>query len=146
MTSALRTAYRYWTAAVFLAVLVQVGAAGYGAFYADSKADKTNALTHKAFDHGFGLHSALGYVLLIASVLLFVFALGGRLGRRSVLRALALPILVLVAIVLAVAGGKHPVVGIFHPVVAFLVVGLAGFLAHSAWSPRGAASASSTPA
>jgi hypothetical protein len=145
MTSALQTAYRYWTAVVFLAVLVQVGAAGYGAFYADDKADRSNALTHKAFDHGFGLHSGLGYLLLVGSILLFLFALGGRVGRRNVLRALALSILVVVAIVLAVAGAHHPVVGIFHPVDAFLVVGLAGFLAHSAWAGRGAAPAATAP-
>jgi hypothetical protein len=134
MTNVLRAAYRYWAAVVFLAVLVQIGAAGYGAFNADKKADDTNALTHKAFDHGFNFHMGLGYLLFVASVLLFLLALGARLERRRVLRALGLSLLVLLAIVLAVVGGKHPVVGIFHPLVAFLVAGLSGYLAHAAWS------------
>ncbi len=137
MTNALRAAYRYWAAVVFLAVLVQIGAAGYGAFNADKKANDTNALTHKAFDHGFDFHMGLGYILLIGSLILFLAALGARLGRRRVLLALGLPVLVFLAIVFAIAGGKHPIVGIFHPIVAFLVAGLAGYLAHSAWSRAG---------
>ncbi|HUY71758.1 MAG TPA: hypothetical protein VMV08_05915 [Gaiellaceae bacterium] len=141
MTNALRAAYRYWAAVVFLAVLVQIGAAGYGAFNADKKANDTNALTHKAFDHGFNLHMGLGYILFLSGILLFLLALGARLGRRHVLRALGLPLLVLLAIVLAIAGGKHPVVGIFHPIAAFLVAGLSGYLAHSAWSRTGRSAA-----
>ena len=81
----------------------------------------------------------LGYILFLASLLLFLIALGARLGRRRVLLALGLPLLVFVAIVLAIAGGKHPVVGIFHPIDAFLVAGLSGYLAHAAWSHAGSA-------
>lgn len=137
MTNALRAAYRYWAAVVFLAVLTQIGAAGYGAFSADKHAKDTNALTHKSFDHGFNFHMGLGYILFLGSVVLFLFALGARLGRRRVLSALALPLLVLLAIVFAIVGGKHPVVGIFHPIDALLVAGLAGSLAHAAWSRAG---------
>jgi hypothetical protein len=75
---ALRTIYRYWTALLFLAVLVQIGAAGYGAFN-------------------------------------------------------AAPVLVAIQIVLAWAGEDHPVVGIFHPLVALLIAGLTGSLAFAAW-------------
>lgn len=134
MNDGVRTAYRIWAALVFLAVVVQIGAAGYGAFNADNKADRTNALTHKGFDHGFGFHSGFGYIVFIAGIVLLLLALGARLGKRSVLRALGVPVLVLVAIVLAVGGAHHPIVGIFHPVVAMLVFGLTGFLAHDAWA------------
>jgi len=139
MTDSLRVAYRVWSAVVFLAVVVQFGAAGYGAFYAYHKADKTDALTHKQFDHGFSFHIGLGYLIFIGSLLLFLFALGARLGRKPVLRVLALPVLVLLAIVLAVAGESVPAVGILHPIDAFLVLGLSGALAHRAWSKRGEA-------
>jgi hypothetical protein len=141
MTNVLRAAYRYWAAVIFLAVLVQVGAAGYGAFNADKKANDTNALTHKAFDHGFNFHIGLGYLLFVGGVILFLLALGARLGRHRVLLALGLALLVLLAIVLAITGGKHPVVGILHPLDAFLVLGLSGYLAHAAWSRAGGSAA-----
>ena len=133
MTNALGTAYRVWAGIVFVAVIVQFGAAGYGAFYAFEKAKSSNALTHKQFDHGFGLHIGLGYILFIASLLLFLFAIGARLERKRVLLALAVPLLVVLAIVLAAVGEKTPAVGVLHPIDAFLIAGLTGFLAHNAW-------------
>jgi len=137
MTNALRLAYRYWSAVVFLAVIVQVGAAGYGAFYAYHKSDKKQLLTHKQFDHGFNFHIAFGYLIFIGSLFMFLFALGARLGRRRVLMAVAVPVLVLLAIVLAIAGESVPAIGVFHPIDAFLILGLTGSLAHQAWrEPR----------
>ena len=134
MTNALGTAYRVWAGILFLAVIVQVGAAGYGAFYAFEKAKSSNALTKKQFDHGFNVHIALGYLLLIASLLLFLFAVGARLERRRVLLALAVPLLVVLAIGLAAVGEKTPGVGVLHPIDAFLIMGLTGYLAHNAWA------------
>ena len=134
MTTAFRSIYRFWAGLLFVAVVVQIGAAGYGAFAADHKADKLHAVTHKQFDHGFGPHIALGYLLFLGSLLLFLFALAARLGRRRVLSVLGAPLLVLVAIVLAIAGGNVPAVGILHPIVGFLIVGLLGYLAHQAWT------------
>ena len=133
MTNTFGAVYRFWTGILFVAVLAQVGAAGYGAFFAYEKAKSSDALTHKQFDHGFGLHIGLGYLLFIASVLLFLFALGARLGRRRVLSALAVALLVLLAIALALVGEKTPAVGVLHPIDALLIVGLTGYLAHSAW-------------
>lgn len=133
MTNASRVAYRFWAAVVFIAVIVQVGAAGYGAFAADHKADKTNALTHKQFDHGFNFHIAFGYLIFFGSLFLVVFALAGRLGRRRVMQAVGAPVLVVIAIALALAGESVPAIGIFHPIVAFLIVGLTGSLAFQAW-------------
>lgn len=136
MTNASRVVYRFWTAVVFLAVIVQVGAAGYGAFYAYHNSDKAKTLDHKQFDHGFGLHIGLGYLILIGSVLLVLFAVGGRLGRRLVMQAVGLPVLVLIAIVLAVAGESVPAIGVLHPIDALLIVGLSGSLAFQAWRER----------
>ena len=47
--------------------------------------------------------------------------------------ALAVPVLVAIQIILAWAGEDHPVVGIFHPLNAFLIGGLTGSLAGRAW-------------
>jgi hypothetical protein len=130
--AALRTVYRYWTALLFLAVGVQIGASGYGAFYAADKSDP-GPLKEKQFDHGFDFHNGFGYLIFLGTVILLLLALGGRLGTRSVLRVLALAVLVAIQIVLAWAGEDHAVVGIFHPLVAFLIAGFTGSLAFVAW-------------
>jgi hypothetical protein len=129
---ALRTIYRFWTALVFLAILVQIGAAGYGAFYAADKSDP-GPLTDHQFSHGFNFHDGFGYVIFLGTVVLFLLALGSRIGRRRVMMALVLAVLTLVQIVLAWGGESAPVVGIFHPLVAFLILGLSGRMAFEAW-------------
>ncbi|SRR5581483_11911709 len=128
----LRTVYRYWAALLLVAVLVQIGAAGYGAFNAASKTDP-GPLNEKGFDDGFDFHNGFGYIIFLGAVILFLLALGGGLGKQRVLRALGVPVLVAVQIVLAWAGEDHPVVGIFHPLNAFLIAGFAGSLAYTAW-------------
>ncbi len=139
MTNAIRTLYRLWAALLAAAVVTQLGLAGYGAFAADHRANDHGTVTHHQFDHGFGPHIALGYLILLGALVLFLLSLLGRTGRSVVLRSLGLALLVFLAVVLAAVGGDHPAVGIFHPVVAFGVVGLTGFVAHRAWAGRGAA-------
>ncbi|HEY8774043.1 MAG TPA: hypothetical protein VIM05_05680 [Gaiellaceae bacterium] len=129
---ALRTIYRWWVALLFAAVVVQIGAAGYGAFNASDKVDP-GPLTDKVFDDGFDFHNGFGYIIFLGAVILFLLALGGRLGKQHVLRVLGVPILVAVQIVLAWAGEDHPVVGILHPINAFLILGFVGSLAFAAW-------------
>ena len=138
MTERLAALYRLWAALLFLVVLVQVGAAGYGAFYAAEKADP-GPLQEKTFDHGFDFHNDFGYLVFYAAIILFALALAARLGRKRVLWTLAAPIIVAIQIVLAWGGEDQPIVGIFHSLNALLVFGLTGLLAHRAW--RGARSA-----
>jgi hypothetical protein len=129
---ALRTIYRYWIALIFLAVLVQIGAAGYGAFYAADKADPGPVTKHQ-FEHGFSLHSGLGYFIFLGTIVLFLLALGARLGKRRVLLNLAVPVLLIVQILLAWFGSETPAIGVLHPLNALLIAGLTGSLAHQAW-------------
>jgi hypothetical protein len=128
----LRTVYRYWVALLLLAVLVQIGAAGYGAFNAADKSDP-GPLTDKGFTDGFDFHNGFGYIIFLGAVILFVLALSGRVGKRGVLMALGAPVLVAIQIVLAWGGESEPIVGIFHPLNAFLIAGFVGSLAFAAW-------------
>ncbi len=129
---ALRTIYRYWVGILLLAVVVQIGAAGYGAFYAADKSDP-GPLREKGFEHGFDFHDGFGYIIFLGAVILFLLALAGRLGKRQVLQSLGLPVLVAIQIVLAWGGEDEPIVGIFHPLNAFLIAGFTGSLAYAAW-------------
>jgi hypothetical protein len=128
----LRSVYRYFTALLFLAILVQIGAAGYGAFYAADKSDP-GPMTEHQFDHGFSFHGGFGYIIFYGTILLFLIAVGSRLERRRVMMSLVLALLTIAQIALALGGESVPVIGIFHPLVAFLILGLSGRIAFEAW-------------
>ena len=142
---ALRTIHRYYLALLFLAIVVQIGAAGYGAFYAADKADP-GPMTMKQFDHGFGLHSGLGYFIFLGTVLALLLALAARLGKRTVLQHLLLSVLLIVQILLAWIGSGTPAVGSLHPINAFLILGLAGSFVHQVWWGTRRAAPSAAPA
>jgi hypothetical protein len=130
---ALRTVHRYWAGLVFLAVVVQIGAAGYGAFNASVKTDDHKTLNEDQFSDGFDFHNGLGYIIFLAAVLLFLLAVGSRFERRRIGMNLVLPLLLIVQIVLAWGGESSAWVGVFHPIVAFLILGLSGRIAFEAW-------------
>lgn len=152
---ALRTIYRYWIAILFLAVIAQIAGAAYGAFYAAQKlgdqkgSDESKMISEKVFDHGFGFHTGFGYLIFLGAVVLLLLALAARLGKRRVLHALALPILVALQIVLAWISESVHAVGILHGINALIVFGFTGWLARQAWWGTGQASPSvprATPA
>jgi hypothetical protein len=129
--SGVNTFYRFWTGVVFLAVLVQIGAAGYGAFYSADKADP-GPVTHDSFDHGWSFHDAFGYVVFYAAIVSFGLAVIGRFPRKRVLEITGLPLLIAAQIGLAAGGESIPAIGVFHPLVALLILGFAGRLAFEA--------------
>ena len=137
-----RTLYRYWAVLLFLAVVLQVGLAGYGAFYtADKVDDDRSILTHDQFDKGWGLHAGIGWGAVLGGVLLLVFALIARVGRPWTMLVAALALLFVVQIILATIGRNTAAVGALHPINAVVIVGLSGFIARSAWTmpdPSGA--------
>ena len=86
---ALRTIYRYWLTLLFLAVVAQIAGAAYGGFYAAQKlgdqkgSDEHKLISEKVFDHGFGFHTAFGYLIFLGAVVLLLLALAARLGKRA---------------------------------------------------------------
>jgi hypothetical protein len=149
---ALRTIYRYWIALLFLAVVVQIGAAAYGGFYSAQKlgdqkgTDESKRITEKVFDHGFGFHTGFGYIIFLGALVLLLLALGARLGKRRVLFNLALPVAVAVQIILAWISGSVAAIGFLHGINALVVFGLAGSLAGQAWWGTRKPPASAAPA
>jgi len=130
--NALRAVYRYWISILALAVVVQIGLAGYGAFYAANKVHDAS-INEDKFEDGFGAHIGLGYLIFLATVLAVVLALLARPGKRPVLMTVGLLALVMLQIVLAWIGGDVPAVGALHPINAFIILGLVGTLAGSQW-------------
>jgi hypothetical protein len=135
----LRAIYRYWLTVLFLAVIAQIAGAAYGAFYAAEKlgdqtgSDEQKMISEKAFDHGFGFHTAFGYFIFLGAVILLLLALAARLGKTRVLWALAVPVAVAVQIVLAWISESVHAVGILHGINALVVFGLIGYLTGQAW-------------
>jgi hypothetical protein len=130
----MRAVYRYATVLVFLAVLAQVGAAGYGAFYTANKLDeKDDVLTHEGFEHGWDFHSGFGYVVVIATIVLLLIALAAKLGRPRVYLPTALAIAGVVEVLLAWLGESVPGLGFLHPINALVIFAMSGAAAHVAW-------------
>jgi heme A synthase len=137
---ALRAIYKYWAALVLLAVVAQIAAAAYGGFYSADKLgdqsgrpDELRLINEKTFDNGFDFHSGFGYLIFLASVVLFLLALGARVGRPRIWWNLALPLLLIVQILLATGGEDVPFIGAFHGVNALVIFGLSGSLTGVAW-------------
>jgi hypothetical protein len=140
--AALRTIYRYWIALLFVAVIAQIAGAAYGAFYAADKLgdqkgpDEKKLISEKAFDHGFGFHTAFGYFIFLGAIVLLLLALAARLGKRRILFALAVPVAVAVQIVLAWASESVHGIGPLHGINALVLFGLTGYMTGQAWRGR----------
>ncbi len=140
----LATIYRYWMTLLFLAVIAQIAAAAYGAFYTAQKlgdqkgSDEHKVISEKVFDHGFDFHIGFGYLIFLGAVVLLLLALAARLGKRRILFSLAVPVAVAVQIVLAWISESVHAVGILHGINALVIFALTGYLTGEAW--RGARS------
>ena len=135
----MRAVYRFWVTIIWLAVVVQISAAAYGAFYSADKlgdqegSDETKMISEKAFDHGFGFHTGFGYLIFLGAVLLLLIALAARLGKRRALLALAVPLSVILQIVLAWISEDVHAVGPLHGLNALIIFGLTGAMTGAAW-------------
>ena len=133
----MRAIYWAWSTVLFAAIVVQVGLAGYGAFYAANKLDdEGSTIDEDVFFDGFVAHALFGYILILAALLLLVIgAIAGigkwRLGRHGVLFGL-----LVLQMFLAWFGFGVPAIGFFHPVNALLIFGLAGWIAWDEWRLR----------
>ena len=125
--------YRYGTAVLAAMVVVQIGAAGFGAFNVSEHISDSHPVTNKTFDDGFSFHTGFGYVVFIAALVLFLLALAARLGRAKAGEVFGLPVMVAAQIGLARAAESTHWVGPFHALVAFAILGLAGRLVYEAW-------------
>ena len=133
------TTFKYLTSLVFLAVVVQVGFAGYGAFNAIDKADKGKTVTKKTIENGFDPHGALGTIVLVLILALVLTAAIGRLGPLYAKLSTGLLVLGLLQLLFAYLGTKSAPIGFLHGINALAIYALAGLLAHRAWTQRPAA-------
>ena len=133
----MNSAFRIWASIVSLAVIVQVGLAGYGSFHAVDVSDDKGTIGKHAVAHGFNAHAALGYLIFLAAIVLVVLAV---LARRQggdparVKWAGGLVLLIVLQVLFAWAGGAAAGLGVLHGMNALAVAGVAGSLAGREWA------------
>jgi hypothetical protein len=132
----LAAAFKYLTSLVFLAVVVQVGFAGYGAFNAIDKADNGKTVTKKTIENGFDPHGALGTIVLVLMLALVLTAAIGRLGPFYTKMSTGLLVAGALQILFAYLGTKSAPLGFLHGINALAIYALSGLLAHRAWTQR----------
>ena len=142
----MKAVYKYWAWIVFAAVCLQIGFAGYGAFYVANKVDD-GAIDQDGFEDGFGLHMGFGYLVVLLILVFLLIAFAAKVGRQRIIRNAVLFGLGILQIVLAWGGSGVPVVGFFHPVNALLIFALSGSLAWTTWqAAKAGATAPAEPA
>jgi hypothetical protein len=133
----MREAFKYLTSVLFVAIVVQVGFAGYGAFNAIDKADKDKTVTKKTIENGFDPHGVIGMIVMGVLVLLVLSALAGKVGPTYVKASLGLLALGLLQWLFGYLGTKSAAVGGFlHGITALVIYAGAALLAHRAWTRR----------
>jgi hypothetical protein len=133
----MREAFKYLTSLLFLAIVIQVGFAGYGVFHALDKADKDGSVTKKTIENGFDPHGIFGTVILAVMLLLVLTALAGRLGPLYAKWTTGLLVLGILQMLFAYLGTKSaPIGGFLHGVNTLAIYAGAALLAHRAWTQR----------
>ncbi len=143
----MRTVYWIWSMVVLVMVILQIGFAGYGAFYASHKLeDEGSSITDKTFEDGFGIHIGFGYLVWLAVMVLLVIGLIAGVGRWRLGKHGVLALLLTLQILLAWFGESVPAIGALHPINAFVILGLTFSIVWDGWQARKAASAAVAPA
>ena len=132
--NALRTIFRWWVLIMLIAVVVQVGFAGIGAFDVADKATAGTTIDEDSFYDSFNLHAILGTLIVLGGLLLFLLSLAARAGRQRVLHSLGVFVLVFIQMLLGWSGAELPeVLGFLHPVNALLILAALGTLLQRVW-------------
>jgi hypothetical protein len=132
--SAFRTIYKYWVSLLTIAVVLQIGFAGYGAFDTADKVDgEGKTVDQDSFGDSFGLHMGFGYLIFLGTIVLLLLSFGAR-GRTRILSSLGAVVLLIIQILLAWTGGSAPyIAGALHPINAFIILGFLGSIAGREW-------------
>ena len=137
----MRTVYWLWSMFMFGAIVVQIGFAGYGAFYAAGKYEDEGALVDEdTFGHGFAAHIAWGYIIWLLGIVFLVIGIAAGVGKWRLGRHGVLFLLLTFQILLAWFGYGTPAIGFFHPVNALVILALTSWIVWDEWQRRRAVS------
>jgi hypothetical protein len=124
--------FRVWAWIVWVAIIVQIGFAGYGAFFVASEVEDSTIDEDKFMD-GFGIHSGFGYLVVLFGLILLLLAFAARIGKQRLLPVAGLFGLLIVQVLLAWFGFEVPAIGFFHPINAVVLAGISYWIASTNW-------------
>ena len=124
--------YKYLSGLVLLAVILQIGFAGYGAFSVAKDTDG-GTVNEDRFEDVFGLHAGFGYLVILLGLILLVVAL---IARHRIKQTLILVGLLILQLLLAWFGFEVPWIGFFHPINAMVIAGFLGFIVSTEFRGR----------
>jgi len=138
-----RTLYWAWSMILTAAIVVQIGLAGYGAFYAANKLDGEGAtIDDDTFMDGFGLHAGFGYLVILLGLIFMIIGIVAGIGKWRLGRHGLLFLLLFIQLWLAWIGFEVPFpVGFLHPINAMLILALSSWISWDEWQRRKAGSA-----
>ena len=144
----MRTVYWVWSMVVFVMVVIQIGLAGYGAFFVAKKLDdEGSTIDDKVFEDGFQFHAALGYFVILAGLVLMIIGLIAGIGKWRLGKHGLLFLLLFVQLWLAWIGFAVPFpVGFLHPINAVLITAVCGWVVWDEWQLWRARKATPAPA
>jgi hypothetical protein len=119
-------------------IVVQIGLAGYGAFYAANKLeDEGSTIDDEVFMDGFGLHAGVGYLAILGGLIFMVIGLVAGIGKWRLGRHGLLFLLLFVQLWLAWIGFELPFpIGFLHPINAVLILALSAWISWEEWQRR----------
>jgi len=138
----MKALFRWLTTVLFVAIVVQVALAAYGAFAAVHKAEK-HAVSQKTIESGFDAHMALGYIIVLLMLVLLIVAALGRLGASAIRFSAILVALGVLQAILGVASESTPAIGPLHGINALAIYAVSALLAHRTWTQARSSSAAS---
>jgi len=126
--------YKFWISLMTVAVVVQIGLAGFGAFdTADKLSSDGSTVDESSFEDSFGPHAGLGTLIVLSGLVLLLISFGTRDGRRMKRSGIIFGLLVL-QLLLAWTGAAVPfLLGALHPLNAFLILAVLGSTTYSEW-------------
>jgi hypothetical protein len=132
--------YKWWAGLLLVAVVLQVGLAGYGAFYVAHKVDGDGkSIDTDGFEDGFGIHMGFGYIVWLLGIAFLVIGVIAGIGRWRLGRHGVLALLLTLQVILAWIGSGVPAIGFFHPVNALLIFTILLWVVHDTWRVKAAA-------
>lgn len=143
MLPPMKTAFRWLTAVLFVAIVCQVGFAGYGAFDAIHKAE-SGPISQKTLEDTFNAHGFLGTLIVLVMLVLLIVAVAGRLGEKYVKWSGGIFLLGILQAVLGGVSTSVPPLGFLHGLNALAIYAAVALLAHRVWTESRASTA--TPA
>jgi heme A synthase len=129
----MRSAFRWLTAILFVAIVCQVGFAGYGAFDAIHKAE-SGPISQKTLEDTFNAHGFLGTVIVLVMLVLLIVAAAGRVGERYVKWSGGIFLLGVLQAVLGAVSPSVPPLGFLHGLNALAIYAAVALLAHRVWT------------